>query len=125
MLYTGIIMRVSEEYSLYVTEACYMLLRQGVRSIKFHNDAHTTMWTVLSYVLFQTSWVCFYIVRCFLSLGMDERGGTSWGTSGQPSPSYDSSRVRFLKSYFKSYLNLYLSPVIHLEFVFFFFKSIN
>lgn len=32
----------------------------------------------------------------FLLLGMDERtGATSWGTSGQPSPSYESSRVRF------------------------------
>lgn len=38
-----------------------------------------------------------YIIHFLLSLGMDERGGTtSWGTSGQPSPSYDSSRVSFL-----------------------------
>uniref|UniRef100_A0A287CYH7 Transcription factor 12 n=1 Tax=Ictidomys tridecemlineatus TaxID=43179 RepID=A0A287CYH7_ICTTR len=30
----------------------------------------------------------------FSGSGMDERGGTtSWGTGGQPSPSYDSSRV--------------------------------
>lgn len=35
-------------------------------------------------------------VLFFLLLGMDERtGATSWGTSGQPSPSYESSRVRF------------------------------
>uniref|UniRef100_A0A8B9XGZ4 Transcription factor 12 n=1 Tax=Bos mutus grunniens TaxID=30521 RepID=A0A8B9XGZ4_BOSMU len=33
----------------------------------------------------------------FSGSGMDERGGTtSWGTSGQPSPSYDSSRVSLL-----------------------------
>uniref|UniRef100_UPI004038D3C5 transcription factor 12-like isoform X1 n=1 Tax=Callospermophilus lateralis TaxID=76772 RepID=UPI004038D3C5 len=30
----------------------------------------------------------------FSGSGMDERGGTtSWGTGGQPGPSYDSSRV--------------------------------
>lgn len=35
-------------------------------------------------------------VFLFLFLGMDERtGATSWGTSGQPSPSYESSRVRY------------------------------
>lgn len=57
--------------------------------------------TELYYLLYQTkpiivsSWI--YIVYFLLSLGMDERGGTtSWGTSGQPSPSYDSSRVSLL-----------------------------
>lgn len=35
---------------------------------------------------------------------MDERGGTtSWGTSGQPSPSYDSSRVSLLINYSQNY----------------------
>uniref|UniRef100_A0AC11DV64 Uncharacterized protein n=1 Tax=Ovis aries TaxID=9940 RepID=A0AC11DV64_SHEEP len=34
----------------------------------------------------------------FSGSGMDERGGTtSWGTSGQPSPSYDSSRIKKLR----------------------------
>jgi hypothetical protein len=45
------------------------------------------------------------MVHSLLSLGMDERGGTtSWGTSGQPSPSYDSSRVSFNFLFFLNFL---------------------
>uniref|UniRef100_A0A674H3C9 Transcription factor 12 n=1 Tax=Taeniopygia guttata TaxID=59729 RepID=A0A674H3C9_TAEGU len=37
--------------------------------------------------------ISYRLVFFFLLLGMDERtGATSWGTSGQPSPSYESSR---------------------------------
>nr|XP_020033206.1 transcription factor 12-like isoform X2 [Castor canadensis]XP_020033207.1 transcription factor 12-like isoform X2 [Castor canadensis] len=38
--------------------------------------------------------------------GMDERGGTtSWGTSGQPSPSYDSSRGFTDSPHYSDHLN--------------------
>ncbi|KAF3830561.1 hypothetical protein GH733_004380 [Mirounga leonina] len=40
------------------------------------------------------------------NLGMDERGGTtSWGTSGQPSPSYDSSRGFTDSPHYSDHLN--------------------
>lgn len=42
----------------------------------------------------------------FSGSGMDERGGTtSWGTSGQPSPSYDSSRGFTDSPHFSDHLN--------------------
>ncbi|KAL6031117.1 hypothetical protein STEG23_001931, partial [Scotinomys teguina] len=36
---------------------------------------------------------------------MDERGGTSWGSSGQPSPSYDSSRGFTDSPHYSDHLN--------------------
>ncbi|XP_007646116.1 transcription factor 12 isoform X5 [Cricetulus griseus] len=42
----------------------------------------------------------------FSGSGMDERGGTtSWGTSGQPSPSYDSSRAFADSPHYSDHLN--------------------
>ena len=42
----------------------------------------------------------------FSGSGMDERGGTtSWGTSGQPSPSYDSSRGFTDSPHYSDHLN--------------------
>ncbi|XP_075388060.1 transcription factor 12 isoform X2 [Tenrec ecaudatus] len=42
----------------------------------------------------------------FSGSGMDERGGaTSWGTSGQPSPSYDSSRGFTDSTHYSDHLN--------------------